>query len=223
MDSNYLWLRGNHLSDVLQTKLHSIADGPVFEIVNDRDLIPLGGRVPTETLPEVNWAPLRELTSLSLPVAALPQGKVSRIQLSLLRSSVERPADLVLCRFLDFAAWGLAEADVRLQRCRVAVMDDSNAAPDSMCLIWGRPLPAVNGERFWLSGQVAMPVGFDCSPAIDHGTLLSILAKAYDGEISGGDVVLWRHDDGDSADSLCVVPSDDFAAASRQSIRKLQA
>ena len=221
LDSEYIWLRGNTLPDSLRRKLHGVADGEIFEIHDGTELIPLGNSVPTEILPDRQWRPLLEASSLLLPVASVPRGRVSRCQLSLVRTAAERPAEMLLCCFSDFVAWGLSESDVRLRSCRFAVTNGRNEFGKPNCLVSGATLPALNGQRFWLAGQVALPLGVDCYPAVDHTSLSRILALAHEVRISSGDILLWHR--GENMESVCVVPGDSFHAASRQKLRRIQA
>jgi len=221
-DLQHFWLRGEDLKDALLIKLQSVADGPVFRLINDYELVPDGSHVPTETLPELQWNPLSTYSQLLLPVAAVPHAKVPRCQLTLVRSGRERPAELLITDFTKFASWALAAATIRLQRCQFAVMDDVKSLESATCLVKGTPLPSIQGQRFWLAGRIAIPLGFEWSPSVDETTFDQVLIAQQPTEISSQDILLWRRSNAGHDDSTCVVPSSAFHPATRQCIRRLQ-
>ncbi|MCA8995577.1 MAG: hypothetical protein KDA80_01270 [Planctomycetaceae bacterium] len=196
------WLRGPELTDDLKRRLFALPVGDLFDVLPDGQLRFHGRRVPVARLPELRWRPLRDTLPLELPPSTFP-GRVSdRVPLTLVRSTVEQPANLLVLPFSEFAAWGLLAPEIRLGRLRFAV------CADGRCMVSGEPLPPVLGEWYVAHDGLALPVGWTWSPAIDRQLVGQML------RLSPGDVCLWT-----TAGRLERVPGDQFVSGSRSSLR----
>lgn len=180
---NMLWLRGEGLDAELHRVLAPIADGPVFELALDDRLTPFGASVPIERLPEADWKPLSEILTPILASSQMAVVQVPRVRLTLERTTIEQDAALLVTEWRAFYHWALTAPEVRLQACRFAVCRDSlpefgnSTGPMHRVAIVGQPLPPLIGERFWLTGSIAIPLGFHWVPRVDVKTVEAVFAK----------------------------------------------
>jgi MoxR-vWA-beta-propeller ternary system domain bpX2 len=191
-DGTEFWLRGSSLDEALRSRLAAVAAGPILRVEPPDWLIPEKGSVPIARLPQLTWQPLAALFSLSLPPARLPAYSVPRCRLTLQQNSTEQPASVLETDWELFRNWAEQAPEVRLRACRFAVTAaDTTAATDGgqvghraatrRALIVGTPLPPLPGHRYWLSGRVAIPLGFEWSPAVDLQTLETCLQERAQG------------------------------------------
>lgn len=181
---NTLWLRGTGLDDSVWRQLAAVADGPVYRIDEAGRLTPYGRSVPTERLPELKWDALPTLLEISLPTARLIQFRFPKMQLQLIRSTEEHAPALLLTNRAEFESWALTAPEIRLQACRFAVCqpDPSSGSVianvgDTLVAVHGNPLPVLAGRRYWITGNVAVPLGFSWTPFVDEETLNAVMTK----------------------------------------------
>ena len=183
---NMLWLRGEGLDAELHRLLAPKADGPVFQLASDGRLTPFGASVPIERLPEADWKPLSEILTSILPSSQMADVQVPRVRLTLERTTAEQDATLLVTEWTSFCNWALTAPEVRLQSCRFAVCRESltefgsSSGPRNRVAIMGQPLPPLVGERFWLAGSIAIPLGFHWVPRVDAKTVEAVFAKGIE-------------------------------------------
>lgn len=191
-----LWLRGEGLDAELHRVLAPIADGPVFQVAADRRLTPFGAAVPIERLPEVDWKPLREILMPVLPSSQMAVVQLPRVRLRLERTMLEQEAALLVTDWPSFQEWALSAPEIRLRGCRFAVCRDAltalgnRTAPTHRVAIMGQPLPPIVGERFWLAGSIAIPLGFHWVPHVDVKTVEAVFARGV--EDSASRIRVWN-------------------------------
>ena len=197
------WLRGAGLDAELHRLLAPIADGPVFELASDGRLTPFGAAVPIERLPEADWKPLSDILTPILPLSQMTAVQVPRLRLTLERTTSEQDATLLVTEWTSFSNWALTAPEVRLRSCRFAVCRESLAefgsssgprhqvgGPRHRVAIMGQLLPPLVGARFWLTGSIAIPLGFHWVPRVDAKTVEAVFAKAT--EDSAPKIRLWH-------------------------------
>lgn len=184
-----LWLQGDGLNDERHRVLAPVADGPVFKLESGGRMTPFGNSVPTETLPKTDWVALSQLLRLVLPTAAIPVFRLPRAGLQLVRSETEREPGLLLTGWPTFRDWALLAPEIRLRPLKFAVKSadetgslselDRCTARRSACqvIVCGTPIPPLNGERFAVADGLAVPLGYHWSPAVDSGTVRSVILK----------------------------------------------
>lgn len=166
-----LWLKVPVGDDRLLRQLQAVADAPVLKTRGPDQLVPVHGAVPIGRLPQTAWMAASAFFEPQLPIAGIPGGAIARLRLHLVRSTHERPAELLLCDAAAFVDWVITAPETRLQKCRYALCSD--ATPQ--VLVHAQQLPPLAGQLFWLAGQVGIPLGFEWSPNVDCETLNAAL------------------------------------------------
>lgn len=197
-----LWLRGPDWNDGLALSCRKIPGLRRFTVIQGGRLLADGARVPLGFLPELRWQPLRDRLPVELPP---PVGSVviaPRAPLALVRSATEQPANALL---VDGRAWcdfATATAEIRLHPLRFA------AARDGRVWVEGAPVPSLPGRRYFQRLGVAVPCGWDWSPALDPAVLRRWLGLA------AGDAALAFPEGGWE-----IIKAEQFVPASRQAAR----
>jgi hypothetical protein len=178
-----IWLRGRLADDALALKLAALPASGRYDLLPPNQLRQNGQRVPCGYLPEVTWQPLSRWLQVESPVPALPGNVPAALQLRLVRSNREQPAEMLLTTVEIFKQYVLDAARVRLDRLHFAADSQGNL------LVRGTPLPSLPGRRYALHQGVAVPAGFAWAPPVG----VEVLARAFG--VSGDTVALW-HEDG---------------------------
>jgi hypothetical protein len=203
-----LWVRVNRPdpsrdSDLIRRlRLETAAE--IFEVTQSGELIPLGCRVPTKTLPDGPWVPLRELLSVNWPVAGFAGKRPVGWSLRLVRSDQEiEPTVLEL----DLATWANAVStmpQIRLARWEFA------ASLIGRVLVRGLPLPSLSGERFYERDGLVIPAGYRWEPAVTPAVVRRLLQSTTD------EWLLWRAE----ANRWERIPTAAFVPARRANVRQ---
>ena len=198
-----LWLRGDELPHDLEIELRKIPRARRFDIGDDDALVPVGARIPTGVLPSVaSWQPLASLLSIVPQPAALCGQLDRRASLTLVRTSRQSPATVLLTSLAHWAAYASSAPLVRLRPLRFA------ASTDGRVVIRGAPLPPLPGVRYVEQEGVATPAGWAFSPPLDVASV-RILVR-----VAGDDLALFAED------ASCErIPAEAFVAASRGGAR----
>lgn len=163
-----LWLRGEEATEEIERALDRLAPAGRYSVQADEGLVARGRLLPEGCLPEAEWVPLAELVRPVVASAALPGVVGSRVGVTLVRSSEERGANVLVTTLAEFTAYAEGAPAVRLERLRFA-------CDGERVVIHGEPLPPLPGERFAERAGVAAPVGFAWRPAVDAGSLRRVL------------------------------------------------
>jgi hypothetical protein len=163
-----LWLRIDADDERAEMLLRRLPGGRRYEILPDQQLRPLESRLPLGHLPRGTWQKIRSWEQVELPRAALPAQPPPRMPLSLTRTGIESPANVLLTGVGEWTSYGLTAPQIRLDCLRFA------ASADGQVVIHGSPLPPLPGARFSESGGIALPCGWAWSPDVDSQTLRAL-------------------------------------------------
>lgn len=198
-----LWLRGPLANEPLERKVRLLPGGERYAVLDDGQLIPSGGCVPTAYLPRDGWRPIHEWLKPALPVAALASRERPAVRLELVRDAAEREPTMLLTSLSAWVEYASTAPQVRLDRWSFA------AAADGRILIRGQPLPPLPGTRYVELAGVAVPAGWHWWPAVDPESLRGLL------RLSDQDMALLGFE-GDYER----VATGDFVRATRSAARK---
>lgn len=172
------WLRGPAWSEPLRLALRGISGLERFELLPRGRLLAEGTRVPRGRLPELRWLALQRWFPVTLPTVHGLSTAPLPAALRLVRSLEELPAGGLLAELSAWLEFATGAAEIRLHPLRFA------AARDGRVWIEGKPLPALPGRRFSIREGVAIPGGFQHSPALSFAAIRRRLGLAE------GDVAL---------------------------------
>lgn len=196
------WLRGASLDETLERELKKVPGLDRFELLPAERLRPVESRIPDRILPNVQWQPLKQCFSVTLPVAVLGGESQQRIPVMLVRDSREQPAAALGLPLNTWVTYASTAPLVRLGPLRFAAMEGSQA------LVIGTPLPSLPGRRYSEESGVLVPCGFTWSPAVDPGVLQQLF------KLGRGDVVVLAEDN-----THQTIRAEQFVAASRSASR----
>lgn len=149
--------------------------------------------------------PLSSAVQPQLPATLWPAGKIRRVPVTLIRSECEQAASILVTSFSEWSEYAVTMPDVRLRRWQFAVSSNDTV------IVRGAPLPSIRGQQFREIGDVAIPLGWACSPAIEGPVLTRVIG------VDVGDLaVLSPHG------TVQWIPGDAFVAATRSAIRLTQ-
>jgi len=157
-------LRGTVLDEATERLLRQIP-GERFGVTHDGSMIPLGGRIPRGQLPQQPWMPFSKWLALEVQPAATPAFVKNRATLRLVRSSHEQEPNVLVTSLVKWATWAASAARIRLNPLVFA------ASADDRVVIWGKPLPSLEGERFVEDQCVATPAGFTFEPDLPRNVV----------------------------------------------------
>ena len=214
-----VWLRGEGLDAAMSRLLATVADGPVYQLASEGMLIPFGAAVPTERLPEAEWRLLSETLSPVIPSPRMAAVQIPRVRLTLERTAQEQEATLLIADEASFRNWALSAPEIRLRGSRFAMSrpqyrePDDRSVPEPRVAIQGQPMPPLMGERFWLAGSIAIPLGFTWCPHVDVKTLETVLSRGL--EEPSLRILIWRFDE----NVIEEIVSSDWVAVTRANVR----
>jgi len=197
------WLRGELLTEAIDDLLRRIP-GDRFTRSKGGEaelLVPVGRKLPVAPLPAGQWMALEQALVLKVPASLTPAAAPPQVPLCLVASDAQAAPNLLLARRQHWSEWVETAPSVRLDPLAFALSD-------SQAVIRGTPLPALPGTRYVEAAGVAIPCGFQVSPALDAATLAQVMG------LRTGDVALMR------LDASCeVLPAEVFVPASRSAVR----
>ncbi|QDT41683.1 hypothetical protein Pan241w_17460 [Gimesia alba] len=199
---SHLWLRGSQMDERLSRLLRSIPDGEIFTLMEEQQLVPAGKHVPQGYLPTGEWTPIQAWYSVQLEKSSLAGISTERIALELKRSQTTQPANVVVTSLVQLSEFVSHCAQVRLAPL-LYVVDAQQRA-----VIYGSPLPPIEGTHFCESKGVAVEAGWTWTPPVNAEVLRDLF------QLSKGDLVLLHSDQ-----SREVIRADQFVRLSRSSVR----
>lgn len=227
-ENGFVWLRGSSKDDKLEPLLCSLPAVARYELSPHNRLQPFGSRIPSETLPTLQWQPLKQWLQVrmpspplspfrtsaaspavaDLPAAALQTGPLSlpRVPLRIIRSADERPPDLLLTNLAEWQAFALNAPEIRLRQLRFAADAAGNV------VVHGRPLPPLPGTHFVLDGNIAVPAGFSWEPPVSSEVLSRCLGIS-------SEALAFLHPDG----TFTRIEGEQFVPATRSAVRETAA
>ena len=145
--------------------------------------------------------------------------QIPRVRLTLERTMQEQDPALLITDEASFRDWASSAPEVRLQGSRFAVSRSKYREPDDRSVpvprvaVQGQPLPPLMGERYWLAGIIAIPLGFTWVPHVDVKTLETVLSRGL--EESSHRILIWRLD----GNVIEEIVSSDWVAVTRANVR----
>ena len=196
------WLRGPSSAEVLR-RVRMIPHVQLFHLDTANTLRPWDRLLAVGELPDIEFAPISKLVKPVLPSAGWPAARIERVPLSLTRSSRMLPASVLITSLQTWKRYAISAPVIRLRRWKFA------ASTDQRVIIRGEPLPPLTGQQFGETHGVAIPVGWECSPALEGAVLSAVL----DADSNGLVLLL---DDG----MMEIMPAAAFVAATRSAARR---
>ena len=201
-----LWLRGDAAADDLQTALRALA-GRRYTVDARGRLTLIGERTPGAVLPDVRWLPLADLLALAPQTAALCGNPPPRVSVRLVRSGIERAANVLKTSLTMWADYAQIASTIRLRPLRFAA-DDTGSA-----IIHGSPLPPLLGDRYVETHGIAVPCGYEWHPRVDAAVLKSLMGLAE------GDMAFLIVAEKTPETIVQLIPAASFVAATRSALR----
>jgi hypothetical protein len=140
----------------------------LFTVDGNDLLTPVNQKVPIGKLPQGPWIAIGEALAIQAPVAALPGVLERKVRVGLVRSGIEREANVLIAEMDAWREFGIAAPAIRLKNLRFALSA-------SRALIWGVPAPPIPGARFVEENGIAVPCGFALYPLSDPEILWALL------------------------------------------------
>ena len=196
-----LWLRGGTLTQELRAALRPLPGLVGWKVMETR-LCRWDKQVPEAILPQLTWRPLSEMLTVSLPATSAAGLLMNRTPLKLTRSAQEQSANVLLTNWETWTTWALTAPAIRVEKLRFAVEARGQA------VIWGSPLPPLDGRFFSEQQGVAILCGWACEPALPAPLLREWLG------LSSGDLALLEPEGPHH-----LIHSEQLVAASRPNIR----
>ena len=88
-----LWVRGPQRDAELTAVLQSLPCTNRFVMTDDGMLTKFGERTPSGTIPDVEWTSLRNFIEPQLPVTGIRRVRISRVPITLVRATRQRPVE----------------------------------------------------------------------------------------------------------------------------------
>jgi len=199
-----VWLRGRSADERLEMLLRRLPNASRLEVLATGELRPIASRLPHGKLPDGTWTSIKVWAKPALPSAAFAARCDERVPLRIVRTNHESgEANVLLTLIGDWLAYGETAPQIRLDRLRFAVSSDDRV------VLHGLPLPPLRGERFYEREGIALPCGWNWSPAVE----LAAISQSW--ALSSDDLALvwpdnvWERIDGDQ-----------FMHATRSAIRR---
>jgi hypothetical protein len=139
-----------------------------FQVTDDTLLVLSGKQVPTAELPDdskIDWRPLGDWLSVTLPASRVAQGSVSRTPIRLVRSVDIVESNAMLASIGAFEKFADSAPQHRLHVLQFA-MNEKGAV-----FIRGTPLPSIPGQQFVEHSNIARPAGYEWSPSVSASTI----------------------------------------------------
>jgi MoxR-vWA-beta-propeller ternary system domain bpX2 len=226
--ANETWLRGAELTPTLETKLAAIVDSPIFRIDQSNWLFTVDSKVPSNRLPKLEWQSISSFFSLSLPTSRYAEFRLPRIPLELRRSGPEVDANVLVTSWESFRTWAESAPHVRLASLLFAVShsadlrnteisSSANEGDGPLTVVLGNSLPPILGERFYLRGRIAVPLGYSWEPQIDTQSVEQLIRRVVslpDGYWNDVGVCVWL-----LSGKIEIVAKGELVMALRQHIR----
>lgn len=168
-----LWLRSE--TEAFPEELYSVGGLEWFDVsVNGPQLLlhPPGKTVPTAlappTLSEVEWLALFEIL-VPTPPKEILSGSISPRALVLVDSIDFSEPNVLMLRGDEFISWATTAAEIRLRPLKFCKTESNKI------LIWGTPLPPLQGARWNEFSGIAVPAGKIWEPRVPADLLRHIL------------------------------------------------
>jgi hypothetical protein len=208
----FVWVRGPSNDEKIGRLLRALPAVARYEVTAGNRLRNLESRIPSETLPALNWQPVNTWLRVEMPSSSL-EGRFterdaaantpSPVPIRIIRSTEERPIALLMTSLAEWREFTLNAPDIRLRQLRFAVDEAGNV------VIRGKPLPPLPGRQFVLNVNIAVQAGFAWEPAVSADVLSRRLGVS-------ADALALFHDDG----TFSRIEDEQFVPATRSAVRE---
>jgi hypothetical protein len=205
----FVWVRGAGDDEQLERLVRALPAIARYEVTAGNRLRKLESRIPDEILPALNWQPLNAWLRVRMPStnpSPPPYVGGYSVGLRIVRSSEERPIDLLMTSIGEWRDFALRAPELRLRQLRFAADAAGNV------VIRGNPLPPLPGRQFVLHANIAVQAGFTWEPAVSADVLVRRLGLS-------ADALALLHEDG----TYSRIESEQFVTATRSAIRETAA
>jgi hypothetical protein len=208
----FIWVRGASSDEKLERLLRALPAVARYEVIAGNRLRNLESRIPSETLPALNWQPVSTWLRVQMPSSPVAptlsqldgeRDTVRPVSLRIIRSAEEHPIELLLTTMDDWREFALGAAEIRLRQLSFAVDAEGNV------VVRGKPLPPLPGRQFVLHGNIAVQAGFSWEPAVSADVLSRRLGLAVD-------ALALFHEDG----TFSRIEAEQFVPATRSAARE---
>jgi hypothetical protein len=215
----FIWVRGAN-DEKLERLVRALPAVARYEVISGNRLRNLESRIPSETLPALNWQPVNTWLRVQMPltptklvlpmeerendgdaVAARPG--LRPVSIRIVRSVEERAIELLVTTVEQWREFALNAPEIRLRELRFAVDEAGNV------VVRGKPLPPLPGRQFALQGSIAVQAGYAWEPGVSADVLARRLGLSADG-------LALFHEDG----TFSRIEAEQFVPASRSAMRE---
>jgi hypothetical protein len=169
-----LWIRGDALTQELDSILHKLAPTLRCRMLADEQLLPEGKRVPAGSLPRGTWQPICQVIAPQAPkpfAAAVMPGKVA---LRLVRRTGSADPSAMLTDLSALRAYADTAPAIRLARLSFALRADGAA------IVRGTPLPPIAGIALAESQGILIPCGWGWDTPVPAAVVRQVLGLRDD-------------------------------------------
>jgi hypothetical protein len=217
----FIWVRGASNDEKLERLLRALPAVVRYEVTGGNRLRNLESRIPSETLPALNWQPVSTWLQVQMPLTPtlgerekslhshhIREGDEERRNLGsvlprIVRSAEEQPIELLVTTVDEWREFAINAAEVRLRHLRFAADAQGNV------VLRGKPLPPLLGRQFALHGNIAVQAGFRWEPAVTTEVLSRRLGLS-------ADALALFHEDG----TFSRIEAEQFVPATRSAVRE---
>ena len=156
----FIWVRGISVSSTIDLRIRQLPGLHTYTLDADNNLFPPRGLTPIGKLQPMNWVPISNYITVTLPVSALP-GKINQqLRVQLVPSQQLQKGNALLTDLPAWKTYGETAPLVRLQQTRFAVSEENKV------LVIGEPLPALPGKEYVLLNNLLIPCGYEFDPPV---------------------------------------------------------
>jgi hypothetical protein len=210
----FVWVRGPSNDEKVERLLRALPAVARYEVIGGNRLRNLESRIPSETLPALNWQPVNTWLRVEMPTASSPlpsppmeereiAESPSPVPIRIVRSAEECPIALLMTSLAEWREFALNAPEIRLRRLRFAVDGAGNV------VVRGKPLPPLPGRQFVLNDNIAVQAGFAWEPAASADVLSRRLGLS-------ADALAVFHEDG----TFSRIEDEQFVPATRSAVRE---
>jgi hypothetical protein len=216
----FIWIRGASNDEKLERLLRALPAVARYEVSSGNRLRNLESRIPSETLPALNWESVSTWLRVQMPASPRPEGPLTptlspsdgergrdpslrTVSIRIVRSAEERPIDLLVTNLAEWHEFAINAPEVRLRHLRFAADAAGNI------VVRGKPLPPLPGRQFVVNANVAVQAGFTWEPAVSAEVLARRLGLSTD-------ALALLHEDG----TFSRIEAEQFVPATRSAVRE---
>jgi len=201
-DNECIWLRGIDATTQPAIRIRQLPGLHTYRLDEDNNLFTPGAVTPISKLKSLQWLPLNQFITVTLPVSTLP-GKINQKHpVKLVPTAHAAPGNALLTDLDTWKAYAETAPLARLMATRFAV------SAGNQVLILGSPLPSLPGKEYVLNNDILLPCGYEFDPPAITALITSRLNPLQDAlllfDVNGN----WEK-----------IPFDVFVASTRSAIR----